>query len=103
MPTGVIIFGMLWNTTLVRVAEQLRVVATIPLGLAALSFERLGIDTLEVLQAAAPAYESARLFSVFGVGIEVVRGFALLLIAASALGLFVALTQALEASHLPAA
>lgn len=49
-----------------------------------------------VLQAAAPAYESARLFSVFGVGTGVVRGFALLLIGASALGLFVALTQALD-------
>ena len=49
-----------------------------------------------VLQAASPAYESARLFTVFGVGTDVVRGFALLLIGASAFGLFVALTQALD-------
>ena len=63
--------------------------------LAAASLPR-AINSQTVLQAAAPAYESARLFSVFGVGIEVVRGFALLLIAASALGLFVALTQALD-------
>ena len=53
-----------------------------------------------MLQAAAPAYESARLFSVFGVGTEVVRGFALLLVAASGLGLFVALTQALDERRL---
>jgi putative ABC transport system permease protein len=63
--------------------------------LAAASLPR-AINSQTVLQAAAPAYESARLFSVFGVGVEVVRGFALLLIGASALGLFVALTQALD-------
>ena len=54
------------------------------------------INTETVLQAASPAYESARLFTVFGVGTDVVRGFALLLIGASAFGLFVALTQALD-------
>ena len=58
------------------------------------------INSQTVLQAAAPAYESARLFSVFGVGTEVVRGFALLLVAASGLGLFVALTQALDERRL---
>lgn len=58
------------------------------------------INSRTVLQAAAPAYESARLFSVFGVGTEVVRGFALLLVAASGLGLFVALTQALDERRL---
>ncbi len=63
--------------------------------LAAASLPR-AINGETVLQAAAPAYESARLFSVFGVGTGVVRGFALLLIGASALGLFVALTQALD-------
>ena len=63
--------------------------------LAAASLPR-AINSETVLQAAAPAYESARLFSVFGVGTGVVRGFALLLIGASALGLFVALTQALD-------
>jgi putative ABC transport system permease protein len=54
------------------------------------------INSETVLQAASPAYESARLFTVFGVGTDVVRGFALLLIGASAFGLFVALTQALD-------
>ena len=46
--------------------------------------------------AASPAYESARLFTVFGIGTDVVRGFALLLVVASVFGLFVALTQALD-------
>jgi putative ABC transport system permease protein len=46
--------------------------------------------------AASPAYETARLLTVFGVGLDVLRGFALLLIAASALMLFVALAQALD-------
>jgi putative ABC transport system permease protein len=63
--------------------------------LAAASLPRL-VNAETVLQAASPAYESARLFTVFGVGTDVVRGFALLLIGASAFGLFVALTQALD-------
>ena len=54
------------------------------------------INTQTVMQAASPAYESARLFTVFGVGVDVIRGFALLLIVSAAVGLFVALTQALE-------
>jgi putative ABC transport system permease protein len=54
------------------------------------------INAATALQSASPAYETARLLTVFGVGTDVIRGFALLLIAASALGLFVALTQALE-------
>ena len=63
--------------------------------LAAASLPRT-INAETVLQAASPPYESARLFTVFGVGTEVVRGFALLLIGASAFGLFVALAQALD-------
>jgi putative ABC transport system permease protein len=54
------------------------------------------INAETVLQAASPAYESARLLTVFGVGTDVIRGFALLLIASAAVGLFVALTQALD-------
>jgi putative ABC transport system permease protein len=46
--------------------------------------------------AASPAYETARLLTVFGVGLDLLRGFALLLVAASALMLFVALAQALD-------
>jgi len=63
--------------------------------LAAASLPR-AINAETVLQAASPAFESARLMTVFGVGTDVIRAFALLLIAASALGLFVALTQALD-------
>jgi putative ABC transport system permease protein len=54
------------------------------------------INEKTVLQAASPALESARLLTVFGIGADVIRGLALLLVAASTLGLFVALTQALE-------
>lgn len=46
--------------------------------------------------AASPAYETARLLTVFGIGLDLVRAFALLLVAASALMLFVALAQALD-------
>src|SRR4030095_11777456 len=63
--------------------------------LAAASLPR-SINAQTVLQSASPAFESARLMTVFGVGTDVIRAFALLLIAASALGLFVALTQALD-------
>jgi putative ABC transport system permease protein len=63
--------------------------------LAAASLPR-AINAETVLQAASPAYESARLLTVFGVGTDVIRGFALLLIASAAMGLFVALTQALD-------
>ena len=54
------------------------------------------INAETVLQAASPAYESARLFTVFGIGTDILRTFALLLIVASVFGLFVALTQALD-------
>ncbi|MEP7182931.1 MAG: FtsX-like permease family protein [Betaproteobacteria bacterium] len=63
--------------------------------LAAVALPR-AINAQTALQAASPAYETARLLTVFGVGADVIRGFALLLIGASALGLFVALTQALD-------
>ena len=63
--------------------------------MAAASLPR-AINAETVLQAASPAYESARLFTVFGIGTDVVRGFALLLVVASVFGLFVALTQALD-------
>ncbi|MDQ2964077.1 MAG: ABC transporter permease [Pseudomonadota bacterium] len=64
--------------------------------LAAASLPRR-INSESSLQSAAPAYESARLFTVFGVGTDVIRGFALFLIAAAALGMLIALYQAMEA------
>jgi putative ABC transport system permease protein len=48
------------------------------------------------LVAASPAQETARLLTVFGVGLDVLRAFALMLVVASALMLFVALAQALD-------
>ena len=48
------------------------------------------------LVAASPALETARLLTVLGVGTDVVRGFAWLLVGASGAMLFVALAQALE-------
>ena len=63
--------------------------------LAAASLARaINHDTAWV--AASPAYETARLLTVFGAGVDLVRGFALLLMAASGLMLFVALAQAFE-------
>ncbi len=63
--------------------------------LAAASLPR-AINKETELVAASPAYETARLLTVFGAGIDLIRAFALLLVAASALMLFVALAQALD-------
>lgn len=63
--------------------------------LAAASLAR-AINKETELVAASPAYETARLLTVFGVGVDLIRAFALLLMAASGLMLFVALAQALE-------
>ena len=48
------------------------------------------------MQAASPAFESARLFSLLGVGFDVVRGFAAILIVSAAVSVFVALYNALR-------
>ncbi len=53
------------------------------------------INNNSELQAASPAYETARLFSIIGVGVDVLRGFALVLIAAAGLSVFIALYNAL--------
>lgn len=63
--------------------------------LAAASLPR-AIDRDTALVAASPAYETARLMTVFGAGLDLIRAFALLLVAASGFMLFVALAQALE-------
>jgi putative ABC transport system permease protein len=47
------------------------------------------------MQAASPAFETARLFNIIGVGVDVLRGFALVLIAAAGLSVFIALYNAL--------
>ncbi|MFO1317232.1 MAG: FtsX-like permease family protein [Burkholderiales bacterium] len=54
------------------------------------------IDRNTEMVAASPAWETARLMTVFGAGFDLIRAFALLLVAASGFMLFVALAQALE-------
>lgn len=54
------------------------------------------VNATTALQAASPAYESARLMSLVGVGAEALRAFALILMASAALSVFIALTSALE-------
>lgn len=49
------------------------------------------------LQAAAPALEMARLFSMVGVGMDAISGFGLLLMAMAGLTMFIGLTNALQA------
>jgi putative ABC transport system permease protein len=48
------------------------------------------------LQAASPAYESARLFRIIGVGADVIRAFGGVVLATAALSLFIALYHALN-------
>jgi putative ABC transport system permease protein len=54
------------------------------------------INASDRLQAASPAFESARLFRLVGVGVEGLRAFGVLLLALAALSVFVALFQALS-------
>ncbi len=48
------------------------------------------------MQAASPAYETARLFSIVGVGVDVLRAFALVLVFSAGLSVFIALYSALN-------
>ncbi len=48
------------------------------------------------MQAASPAFETARLFSILGVGVDVLMGFAYILIFISALSIFIALYNSLK-------
>ena len=54
------------------------------------------INAQSELQAASPAYETARLFRMIGIGVEALRGFAAILILAAGLSVFIALYSALE-------
>jgi putative ABC transport system permease protein len=54
------------------------------------------INSKTELQAASPAYETARLFRIVGVGVEALRAFAVILILAAGLSVFIALYTALE-------
>jgi putative ABC transport system permease protein len=63
--------------------------------LAAASLPR-AINASDRLQAASPAFESARLFQLVGAGVDGIRAFGALLLATAALSVFVALFQALS-------
>ncbi len=63
--------------------------------MAAIQLPRL-INSRSSLQAASPAFETARLFSILGVGVDVLRGFATVLILVSALSIFIALYNSLK-------
>jgi putative ABC transport system permease protein len=54
------------------------------------------VNANSAMQAASPAYETARLFTIIGVGVDVLRGFALVLIFSAGLSVFIALYNALE-------
>ncbi len=54
------------------------------------------INSQSELQAASPAYETARLFRMVGVGVEALRAFAIILMIAAGLSVFIALYTALE-------
>jgi putative ABC transport system permease protein len=54
------------------------------------------INANTAMQAASPAYESARLLDLVGVGVDTLQWFAVVLMASAALSLFVALTSALQ-------
>ena len=54
------------------------------------------INSTTMMQAAAPAYETARLMNLVGVGVDALRVFALILMAIAALSVFIALMSALE-------
>jgi putative ABC transport system permease protein len=54
------------------------------------------VNTQSSLQAASPAFETARLFSILGVGMEILMGFSYVLIAISALSIFIALYNSLK-------
>jgi putative ABC transport system permease protein len=54
------------------------------------------VNSQSSLQAASPAFETARLFSILGIGVEVLKGFAYVLIFISGLSIFIALYNSLK-------
>jgi putative ABC transport system permease protein len=63
--------------------------------IAAVQLPRL-VNQESALQAASPAFETARLLSLVGVGIDTLRGIGLLLIATAGLSVFIALSNAMQ-------
>lgn len=54
------------------------------------------VNAQDALQSAAPAVESARLFRMIGVGVDVLRGFAVLLLLVGGVSVFIALLHAVR-------
>ncbi len=54
------------------------------------------VNSKSSLQAASPAFETARLFSILGVGVEIIMAFAYVLIVISGLSIFIALYNSLK-------
>jgi putative ABC transport system permease protein len=63
--------------------------------LAAVSFPRV-VNASSSMQAASPALESARLFQLVGVGVNALKGFAMVMMLCAALGIFVGLMAVLD-------
>lgn len=63
--------------------------------IAALQLPRF-INSQSSMQAASPSFEAARLFSILGVGVEAMTGFAYVIIFISALSIFIALYNSLR-------
>jgi putative ABC transport system permease protein len=54
------------------------------------------VNSQSSLQAASPAFETARLFSILGIGVDILKGFGYILILISALSIFIALYNSLK-------
>ena len=54
------------------------------------------VNSQSRLQAASPAFETARLFSILGIGVDILQGFAYILIFISGLSIFIALYNSLK-------
>lgn len=63
--------------------------------LAAAAFPRM-VNQSSAMQAASPAVETSRLFSLLGIGVTTLKVFAGIMIACAALGIFIGLTNALN-------
>lgn len=63
--------------------------------LAAVSFPRL-VNGSSTMQAASPAVEAARLFQLVGVGVDALKGFAVIMMLCAGLGIFIGLMSALD-------
>lgn len=63
--------------------------------MAAVQLPRM-VNSQSSMQAASPAFETARLFSLIGVGVDVVQGFAYLIIFMAGLSVFIALYNSLK-------